>query len=113
MALWECDQCTYREERPEYEHTDLCPVCGYMRWSMVRESPDGDIDRDAGISDAAREPRRDEVRQREPAREDGKERGRDDAGTTGEDRSESLRRSGSGCMGAVLLALTLLSIVLL
>ena len=38
VVLFECDQCTYRERRRADQEPWPCPVCGYMRWSVVAEA---------------------------------------------------------------------------
>lgn len=45
-VLFECDQCTYQEWRPEEQEPWLCPVCGNMRWGIVS----------AGAADASQRP---------------------------------------------------------
>lgn len=50
QCLFECDQCTYREWRPEEQEPWLCVVCGYMRWSVVavgERDEDGEQDASA------------------------------------------------------------------
>jgi len=41
-CLFQCDQCSYEEWRPEEQEPWLCPVCGNMRWGVVTEDAAGD-----------------------------------------------------------------------